>query len=282
VRDPDGRATDAAVVVKHSVVTLERCRLSDNIGDSAIVHATVVGIAGVAGRENGRIVVTDCRITRNSWGGIALYRGAHATIRNNVIDGVDKARGSRIGGGRGVGIGVTWDARAVIENNLVRRYWKGIGVFVDANATIRRNIVEDILTWGIAYWGAETGQPVAQIEENIVYRTGACGVIIDRSSPMGAEPPGYFRGNLVIETGRDERYDSGEPYCFQRPLALHAVPDDFEIENNTYFGNRQPGTWPKVEEVSERELADVIGRIMQHIGGPANLQVSFFARRFRP
>ena len=155
-------------------------------------------------------------------------------------------------------------------------------MFVDANVTIRHNIVEDILTWGIAYWGAEAGQPVARIEQNVVYRTGACGAMIDRSSPMGAEPPGYFRGNLVIETGQDERYDSGEPYCHQRPLALHAVPDDFEIGDNVYFGNRQPGAWPKVEEVSDDELADAIRRIMLRISGPESLQDSFFVHRFRP
>ena len=51
-------------------------------------------------------------------------------IEGNWIDGVDLARGERIGGGRGVGIGATWNAYANVRGNVVRRYWKGIGAFV--------------------------------------------------------------------------------------------------------------------------------------------------------
>ena len=55
------------------------------------------------------------------------------------------ACGKALGGGRGVGIGVTWNAKAGIRGNLVRRYWKGIGLFVDAEGTVVENIIEDIL-----------------------------------------------------------------------------------------------------------------------------------------
>jgi parallel beta-helix repeat protein len=237
-RDPDGRATDAGVVVRRSTVVLEDCVIRDNIGDSATVAATVVGIAGVALREGSDATIRRCRIVRNSWDGIALYRGAKGTITDNVIDGVDKASGARVGGGRGVGIGMTWDAAARIEGNLVRRYWKGIGVFVRADADVRENIVEDILTWGIALWGPAGSTPAARIEDNAIHLTGACGVMVDRQD--GDAPPGTLVGNIVMRTGQAERYDSGEPYCWQRPIARHGVPAAFVEAGNLLWDNRQP------------------------------------------
>jgi hypothetical protein len=238
VRDPDGRATDAAIVVRRSTVRIEQCAIRDNIGDSATVAKTIVGIAGIAVREGGQVTVSGCEIIRNSWDGIAMYRGARAHISDNLVDGVDKAAGGRVGGGRGVGIGLTWDAQAVVERNRVTRYWKGIGVFVEASADVRENIVEDILTWGIAFWGPDGGTPDARIEHNVVYQTGACGVYIER--PDGGDAPGTLIGNVVSRTGQNTRYDAGEPYCWQRPVARHHVPAGFVERDNVLFDNRQP------------------------------------------
>ncbi|HEX6641585.1 MAG TPA: right-handed parallel beta-helix repeat-containing protein, partial [Thermoanaerobaculia bacterium] len=209
-RDPDGRATDAAIVVRNSDVVIRDCVLRDNLGDSAIVQSNTVGIAGIAGRENSHVDVEGCRIERNSWDGIALYRGARARIHDNVIDGVDMARGRESGGGRGVGIGLTWDAQADVVGNLVTRYWKGIGVFVDASATVRENVVEDVLTWGIAFWSAARGTPAARIDDNAIFMTGACGAMIAAEAPedtaragrtpLGApvsRATGSFTGNAI-------------------------------------------------------------------------------------
>jgi hypothetical protein len=253
-RDADGRATSGAVVVRHGHVSLDSCSIRDNIGDSATIAKVVVGIAGVVGREGSDIHISNCSIRRNSWDGIALYRGARAEIRDNVIDGVDKAAGGRVGGGRGVGIGLTWDADAIVERNLVTRYWKGIGVFGDARAVIRHNVVEDILTWGIAYWGAETGGPVATIEENIVYLTGACGAMIERNAPDTGVEPGRFSRNLLVRTTQAQRYDSGEPYCPQRPIARIKVPARFAASGNLVYDVRQPGDWPQDRTSSVDEL----------------------------
>jgi hypothetical protein len=253
-RSPDGRATDAGIVVRRSDVVLERCAVRDNVGDSATVAATVVGIAGIAGREGSDLTVRGCSILRNSWDGIALYRGARATITDNVIDGVDAASGARVGGGRGVGIGMTWDARATVERNLVRRYWKGIGVFVDADATLRENVVEDVLTWGIALWGPGDAAPSARIERNAVHGTGACGVFLDL--PAGRGTPGSLVDNLVLRTGRNPRYDPGEPYCWQRPIARHRVPPGFVESGNLLHDNRQPpeaGSAPPPEQELARD-----------------------------
>ncbi|CAN5764710.1 hypothetical protein BH23GEM10_BH23GEM10_04310 [soil metagenome] len=278
VRSPDGRATDAGVLVRRGTVRLTDCVIRDNIGDSATVAATVVGIAGIAVREHGVAGVHGCRIVRNSWDGIALYRDAQATIADNVIDGVDKASGARVGGGRGVGIGLTWNAEARVHRNLVRRYWKGIGVFVDAWADIEHNIVEDILTWGIALWGPDGAQPSAQIEQNVIYRTGACGVMIDR--PAGGRAPGRLVDNVIMQTGGNDVYDSGEPYCWQRPIARHNVPADFVEHGNRLVSNRQPvdagSAGPPLPELGpdsvQHALAEAVARLQQW---PA-LRAAFF------
>lgn len=279
-RDPDGQATNGAIVVRRSTARIEECRLRDNIGDSATVAQTVVGIAGVVGREGSDFVLANCRIERNSWDGVAMYRGAKAQIHDNLIDGVDKARGAVIGGGRGVGIGLTWDAEAEITGNLVTRYWKGIGIFVDAQATVRHNVVEDILTWGLAYWGAGEGRAAARMEENIVYQTGACGVMVNRQSG-GDVAPGFLRSNIIVATGQDERYDSGEPYCAQRPIARAGVPEGFAIEGNVLHDNRQPGdAWPRDDQVTEEILRAAAAPLLRQLATRPALAGSVFMRRF--
>jgi len=235
-RDTNGNATDAAIVVKNSSATIRNNKIFDNIGDSTLVQKKIVGIMGICGRENSRLTIDGNEVIRNSWDGITLYRDAEATITNNIIDGVDKAKGSFIGGGRGVAIGITWNGKATIEHNLVKRYWKGIGLFVDANGIVRNNIVEDIITWGIQLWDAEKGKPVGVIENNVIYKTGACGAAITSTTENN---PGRFVGNVISQTAQNPKYDSPDYYCKQCALALENVPKSFTIENNFFFNNRK-------------------------------------------
>jgi parallel beta-helix repeat protein len=278
-RDADGNATDAAVVVKHSKVRIANCHIRDNIGETETVGPIVVGIIGIAGREGSRIEIEGNRIIRNSWDGIALYRGANATIRNNVIDGIDRARGKQIGGGRGVGIGVTWDARAVVEGNLVRNYWKGIGLFVDADGTVEQNIVENVLAWGISLWDAGKGRPRGQIRDNAVYQTGACGIAVVRSQ-IGDPPPGFLLGNALVRTGQDPQYDSGEPYCLQTALAEHDVPPDFRIADNLFYENREPGDEPGTRDISEGVFLSGVATLCRKLAQWRALYGSEFLVRF--
>ena len=248
IRDADPNATDAAVVVKTGSVRIEDCVIEGNLGDSTLIATNVVGIMGIAGREGSSLTIRGNRILRNSWDGIALYRGARAVIEENLIDGVDKAGGRTRGGGRGVAIGVTWDAVADIRRNRVTRYWKGIGLFVDARGIVKENVVEEMLTWGIAYWDAGRGKPAGEIEHNVVYDTGACGISISREEG-GAPAPGFCRENVIARTGRNPRYDAPDYYCYQCPLAVHARPGDFEIRDNWLLDNRRaPGDGPAPEE----------------------------------
>jgi len=303
VRDPDGRATNGAIVARDATLRVADCRIRDNLGDSATVASVVVGISGIVGREGSRLHVERCRIERNSWDGIVLYRGAEAEIRNNVVDGIESARGAHMGGGRGVGIGLTWDARATVEGNLVRHYWKGIGAFVDADAVIRHNVVEDILTWGIAYWAAGDGRPRAEIEGNAVFRTGACGVMIagadlsaageDAAGDAGAgdevaqdaaagdDPsPGSLTGNLLVRTAQDPQYDSGEPYCSQEPIARPRVPEGFLLEGNLLHGNRHPGAAEAPSQLDESEFRRDAGPLLEPLRAYEALRESTFLREY--
>lgn len=282
VRDSVGEATNAAVLIRDGRVHLDGVTIRDNLGDSAVVAKTVSGVIGVAVREGGELLMTDSRVLRNSWDGVAMYRDARGTLRNNVVDGVDAATGARLGGGRGVGIGLTWNSRAVLEGNLVKNYWKGIGVFVDAEAEIRENIVEDVLTWGIVVWDADRGTPRAEIERNAVYRTGACGMNVHDSGETDAAP-GHARSNLIVETGRNPRYDSGEPYCEQTAIALPHRPDAFEISGNAAFENREPGDAPGRRDIGAAAFDSLAAPVLERLDAPGArraLAESAFLQRF--
>jgi hypothetical protein len=254
-RDTAQAATDAAIVAKNSTVSIFHNKIVDNIGDSTTVVSGVVGIMGICGRENSFLWIQDNEIVRNSWDGIALYRDAEAEIELNLVDGVDKARGGEAGGGRGVGIGITWNAKARLSRNVVKRYWKGVGVFVDAHAVVQENIVEEMLTWGIAYWDAGKGKPWAYFEDNVVFDCGACGVAITRAEAFGTdESPGAFVDNVVVKTGQNPKYDDPDYYCFQCALALHAVPERFVIRDNVFFDNRRASDDLFDEDSNEEEF----------------------------
>jgi hypothetical protein len=276
-RSTDGHATDSAIVVRHSRVLIRNNRIIENIGDPAIVRRTVSGVMGIVGREGSDMRITGNQIIGNSWDGIALYREARALIEDNLIDGVDKATGPTIGGGRGVGIGMTWDARAEVRGNLVTRYWKGIGVFVNATATVEHNIVEDIITWGISLWDAGGGEPRGIIRGNAVYRTGACGIAITLRTPTD---PGQLAGNAVARTGQDPGYDAPDRYCYQCALAIHGKPDDFLIDGNTFYENRRASTDLPDHDVPEAEFRAAIRPLLEALSPRPALQASNFLRDF--
>lgn len=279
-RDTMATATDAAVVVKRSSVGITNCTLRDNVGDPETVRKTVVGIMGVAGREGAVLTVRGCRITGNSWDGVALYRGAQGVIEDNLIDGVDLARGETIGGGRGVGIGLTWNAFATVRGNLVRHYWKGIGVFVDAQATVEENVVEHVATWGLTLWDAEVGRPAGTFRRNVVYDVGACGASVVRTSP-DMPPPGQFVQNVLVKTGQDPRYDTGEPYCFQTAIAEHAVPETFSISANIPFQNREPNRVRPPGDLAPRDFEARMKPVWAALGRWEAVQRSDFWADYR-
>jgi hypothetical protein len=166
-RDADGRATDAALVIKGSTVTVRNCQFRSN---TDFIDSTVVGIGGIMIREGGNATIQRCTFVNNSWDAIALYRGAVAEVMDCGID-----------SGRGVGIGVTWDAVAVAERNSISHYWKGIGSFGTATVVARNNHVFDNLGWGIVAAGTST----MISENNTVARNGNCGIAIWNKGTRG-------------------------------------------------------------------------------------------------
>lgn len=280
VRDSDGRATDAAIVVRDATVRIAGNRIFDNIGDSTAVAKTVVGIMGICGRENARMSIEGNEIVRNSWDGIALYRDASAVIAGNVIDGVDKARGSRIGGGRGVAIGLTWNAFADVRGNLVKRYWKGIGVFVDAWGCVQENVIEDIVTWGIAYWDADKGKPAGFFEDNVIYGTGACGASITCAETSSPELQCRFVRNVLTKTAQDPKYDDPEYYCYQTALAIHALPKGFVVSDNLFYDNRRATEDLPSYDIERDEFMEKIRPVCERLAQSPVLGRSDFVRDF--
>ncbi len=183
VRDLDGAATDAAVVVKWGRVTVRNCLIADNTNRP---DSVVVGIGGVMGREGAELFILNNRIENNTWDGVALYRGATAYIADNIIN-----------GGRGAGIGITWDATATVIRNRISNYWKGIGSFGDTRVICANNAVFDNLGWGIIV----TGTSYMDATNNVVYHNGNCGMAI-----WSDECSGRFSNNIVVENGWREEW----------------------------------------------------------------------------
>ena len=63
-RDPDGNATDAAIVVRNSRVTVLECLIADNTDRP---EELAVGIGGVFGREGAELFILGNRFFNNGW-----------------------------------------------------------------------------------------------------------------------------------------------------------------------------------------------------------------------
>lgn len=225
IRDTAAMASDAAIVVKRSYAKIDNNIIRDNIGDSLLIKTLISGIMGICGRELSILDISNNIIQNNSWDGIALYHDSEAFIDGN-----------RIENGRGVAIGVTWDAEANIFDNYITRYWKGIGFFVDASGMAQYNIIENMYTWGISLWDAGKGYPRADFNYNIIYDTGAMGASITSSTIV---EPGSFSNNIIVKTAQNPAYDSPDYYGNQCALAIQMQPEFFEIKDNIFYDNRR-------------------------------------------
>jgi hypothetical protein len=203
VRDADGKATSAGIIARHTNLTIRHADVAgnDNLYDGE--PDPVAGIIGIAGREGAVLTVYGCRVINNSWDGIALYRGdpemadsgASATIVNNEIGctgqcncwtSCDDTRG------RGAGIGVTWDAEAVIINNRIHHYWKGIGSFGTSHVVVTNNVVHLQLGWGVI----ASGDSYMDAINNVIAENGTTGL-----AAWNAGASGRFINNIVVGNG---------------------------------------------------------------------------------
>lgn len=223
VRDMDGNATDAAVVVRTSRVYIDQCALSDNDHRQ---DSVVVGVGGVFGREGAEVFISNCEIINNGWDGIALYRGASAVINDCIIK-----------KGRGAGIGVTWDAHCVAKRNRISEFWKGIGAFGTSTLIAHNNLVFDNLGWGII----GTGQSFLDATNNIVHHNGNCGL-----APWSKESRGRFVNNIVTENGWREEW-----VCPCVGVWNYGDLNHWHFHNNLIWNNK---------EGNFKDMPDIIGQ----------------------
>lgn len=222
-RDLDGSATDAAVVAKWSRVTIENCLLADNTNRP---ESVVVGIGGVMGREGAELFILNNRIENDTWDGIALYRGATAYIADNIIN-----------GGRGAGIGITWDATATVLRNRISNYWKGIGSFGDSRVICSNNVVRDNLGWGII----ATGTSYMDATNNVVYHNGNCGMAV-----WSDECTGRFSNNIVSDNGWRKEW-----VCPCIGIWNYGTLYNFDISYNDVWNNKE-GQYKDMPDYTDR------------------------------
>ena len=229
VRDRDGQATDAGIVVKYTNLLVQSVDVRENndlYEPGPGEEDPVVGVMGITGREGAKLTIVDSRIEDNSWDGVALYR--------SDPDREDSAPSAllvanRIGctqncihlNGRGVGIGVTWDASAELINNRLFGYWKGIGSFGDSQVMAVNNVVEDMHGWGLIAAGSSSMTAL----NNVVTRCGNVGMAAWTTTSTGR-----FANNIVTANGHVEEWVG-------KRVGIWMNSDQVELEFNDIWGN---------------------------------------------
>ena len=253
---------ESDVDILSSTFKLDAAPPSEDSANESVVNA----LQAAAG---GRAAINGNSFIAFNGSAIIVSDDARATLRDNLIDGatiVDQAASQTAAPGEGRARRVRGESAAVLlkdnatgqlKNNLIQHCYKGVGIRDNADGIVKDNIIERISTWGVALWQTGAQSPVGLIQHNVIYHTGACGAMI---SLTGFEDElGLFNDNLLVKTGQDERLDAAELFCYQSPLAGHAVPEGFDISGNIMYANRAgDATLPDLDvdgEVFERELA---------------------------
>jgi hypothetical protein len=197
LRDADGRATDGGVVVRRTTLAMRGVDVAGNDDLYDGDPDPVVGVAGVVGREGADLTIEDCRIEDNSWDGIALYRGDPAVPGSGpraLVVGTTVGCDSQCVSprGRGVGIGVTWDAEATVIGCRIHDQWKGVGAFGTSRVVLTNSIVEDQVGWGVI----ATGESWMEVTNNVITRNGTTGL-----AAWDPAASGRFVNNVVTGNG---------------------------------------------------------------------------------
>jgi hypothetical protein len=196
-RDADGRATDGGVVVRHTVLSMHAVDVVENDDLYDGEPDPIVGVAGVVGREGAELAIDDCRIEDNSWDGIALYRGdpevpgsgPRALVTRTTVGCNSQCVSPR---GRGVGIGVTWDAEATIVGTRIHDQWKGVGAFGSSRVVLTNSIIEDQVGWGVIV----TGDAWMEATNNVIADNGTTGL-----AAWDDGATGRFANNVITGNG---------------------------------------------------------------------------------
>jgi hypothetical protein len=230
LRDADGNATDAGIVVRHTTLTVEHSAIVfNNHLYTGPLPDPVVGIGGIFGREGSDLTIRDSIIEDNSWDGITLYRGEPGlpdTAPTAFIEGclIGCTTDCVVKGGRGAGIGVTWDAQLMAIGNTIHHYWKGIGTFGDSSAVLSNNVVRDQVGWGVIASGSSTMHAI----NNVIVRNGTTGL-----AAWNAGVSGSFINNIIFDNGWSEDEWVGK----KTGLWFNAWQGTFILAHNLVFGN---------------------------------------------
>ncbi|MEE2780472.1 MAG: right-handed parallel beta-helix repeat-containing protein [Myxococcota bacterium] len=228
-RDADGNATDAGIVVRMTTLVVEQVSVvaNDDLYTGPLPDP-VVGVGGIFGREGSVLTVRNSIIEDNSWDGIALYRGAPdapETAPKAIVEGCRIGCNPPCGnGGRGAGIGVTWDAEMIATGNVIHHYWKGIGTFGESSAELYSNVVRDQLGWGVI----ATGESNMVAINNVIVRNGTTGL-----SAWNAGVTGMFANNVVTANGTS----ADEWVGVKAGIWFNASSGTFALVNNLSWGN---------------------------------------------
>lgn len=230
-RDAEGRATDAAIVARYTDLVVRDVDIVENndlYEPGPGEEDPVVGIMGITGREGAKLTVVGCRIEDNSWDGIALYRSdpdvpdsqPTAEIIGNIIGCTTDCVQPN---GRGVGVGVTWDAEAEIINNDIHHYWKGIGTFGTSQVLATNNVVRDQVGWGVI----ASGESRLEAINNVIIDNGTTGLAAWNVGASGA-----FINNIVTGNGW-----SADEWVGKRTGVWMNAPDAFDFAYNNVWNN---------------------------------------------
>ena len=230
VRDADGKATDAGIVVLHTKLLVEDVSVvgNDNLYTGPEPDP-VVGVGGIFGREGSDLTIKNCVVQDNSWDGITLYRGLPGDASTSPVAHVE---GNRVGcnsqcvnpRGRGAGIATTWDSSMVAIGNEVFRYWKGIGAFGDSTMILHNNVVRDQGGWGVIV----TGYATMYAYNNVVTRNGTTGM-----SAWNVGTKGAFVNNIIYANGTSPDEWVGK----KAGLWMNTTAPAFTLRYNLVFEN---------------------------------------------
>jgi len=230
VRDANGLATNGAVVARQTALLVEDVHAVNN--DNLYTGPEpdpIVGIAGIVGREGSDLTIARCDIENSSWDGITLYKGdpmvdgdsPHALVVDTIVHCTSMCGNPR---GRGVGIGITWDATAEVVNNRISRYWKGIGAFGQSRVIATNNVVVSQLGWGVA--ASEDAH--MEVINNVITSNGTTGF-----AALGGGVTGRLANNVITSNG----WDVSEWVLKRTGVWLYAAPS-YQVAYNDVWSNQ--------------------------------------------
>jgi|GEM_PF-5760363 len=234
VKSTDKRRTDAAIVIRSSNVTLRNVHILDNNGLEELEKRNgdkfVEGIAGVAVREGGELLMEDSVIRGSSSHGVVLYRSdptladdqATATIVRSLISDGSHPTGK-------AGIRATGDSLLDLSLSQIHNHKYGVELYDLSTATIQNSSISRIKFDGLKR--ATAGS--VDVLNNVFFDIGERGLVSDGVL-------GLTISNNVFYANAEgmSLFDYGEPYPGSHNAFfgnhLHDVALCGEVECTTY------------------------------------------------